>query len=58
MNAPRSASASTHLDPLGVAEDEAARVQQGLERAPDLLALVEAGERAHPHAPGRPGSRP
>ena len=34
---------------LGVTEDDPPRYLQGLERAADLFALLQAGQRAHPH---------
>ena len=40
------------LDLLRVAEHDPAGVGQRLDAAPHLLALLEAGERAHPHALG------
>ena len=56
-NAPRSASAPDDLDVLRVAERQSPGGLQGLERAADLLALFQAGERAHPHAFCSPACR-
>jgi len=39
-----------HVDVFGVAEHDLARVAQRLERSAHLLALLEAGERPHPHS--------
>ena len=47
-----------HLHPVRVTEDQPPGRQQLADRAAHLGQLVAAGQRAHPHALARPGSRP